>query len=137
MSGTGTVGGDLRRRGEVSPGDGAGPGILNAQGDVDFAGDVDDEQGQGSTLTVAPERPDTGHRLQPAQCRAARLIWTGCDLNASLGFTPANGEQFTIIKSTAPIVGTFHGLPEGASLTIGNTAIHDQLSTAGTATMWC
>ena len=45
----------------------------------------------------------------------------GSDFDASLGFTPAAGEQFTIIKSTVPIVGTFVGLPEGASLTIGNT----------------
>ena len=43
-----------------------------------------------------------------------------CSLNASLGFTPTSAEQFTIIKSTAPIEGTFDGLPEGASLTIGN-----------------
>ena len=29
--------------------------------------------------------------------------------------------EFTIIKSTDPIEGNFDGLPEGASLTIGNT----------------
>ena len=50
-----------------------------------------------------------------------RLIWESAALNPSLGFTPTTREQFTIIKSTAPIVGTFDGLPEGASLTIGNT----------------
>ena len=36
LSGTGTVGSITRRRRHVSPGDGAGPGILNVQGDVDF-----------------------------------------------------------------------------------------------------
>jgi fibronectin-binding autotransporter adhesin len=45
----------------------------------------------------------------------------GCSLVTSLGFTPANSESFTIIKSTAPIVGAFDGLPEGASVTIGDT----------------
>ena len=46
----------------------------------------------------------------------------GGALDASLGFTPANGEQFTIIKSTAPIVGAFGGFPEGSTVTINNTS---------------
>ncbi len=40
-------------------------------------------------------------------------------LTGSLGFTPSAGESFTIIRSTAPIVGTFQGLAEGASVTFG------------------
>ncbi len=48
----------------------------------------------------------------------------GSTLSRSLGFTPTNGETFTIIKSTAPIVGTFSGLAEGASLTINNIPFH-------------
>ncbi len=46
---------------------------------------------------------------------------TGAFLDASLGFIPAVGEQFTIINSTVPIVGTFDGLAEGGPLTIGST----------------
>ncbi len=48
----------------------------------------------------------------------------GSTLSPSLGFTPATGEMFTIIQSTAPIVGTFNGLPEGAPLTIGGVSFH-------------
>ena len=43
-----------------------------------------------------------------------------CALNPILGFASAIGETFTIIKSTAPVVGTFMGLSEGASFMIGN-----------------
>ncbi len=35
-----------------------------------------------------------------------------------------DGETFTIIQSTAPIVGTFNGLAEGASLTIDGVPFH-------------
>ena len=41
------------------------------------------------------------------------------DFSGSLGFTPLAGDTFMIIRSTAPIVDTFNGLPEGATVTIG------------------
>jgi autotransporter-associated beta strand protein len=44
-------------------------------------------------------------------------------LSVSLGFTPSIGEVFIIIANDGadPVIGTFNGLPEGSSFTIGNT----------------
>ena len=117
LSGTGTVGA-ISGQGNVSPGDGSEPGILNAQGDVDLEAE-DDEGGQAS-FTVLLNGPTAGTGYSQLNA-SGQVTLDGCSLDASLGFTPANAEQFTIIKSTAPIQGTFDGLPEGASLTIGNT----------------
>jgi fibronectin-binding autotransporter adhesin len=44
---------------------------------------------------------------------------SGSTLNGTLGFTPAAGESFIVLKSASPITGTFAGLPQGGSLTIG------------------
>ncbi len=126
LSGSGTVGPLSVGVAEVSPGDDSNPGILQAQGPADFAGGVeyvgDEEQGlqEFSTLTVQLNGPKAGTGYSQLNVAGA-VDLAEASLNASLGFTPTNAEQFTIIKSTAPIEGTFNGLPEGASLTIGNT----------------
>ncbi len=121
LSGTGTVGAMSVAQAEVSPGDGASPGILNVQGSAEFSGEFDDEQGQLlSTFAVQLNGQTAGTGY--SQLNVAGLVsLLECSLNPSLNFTPASGEQFTIIKSTEPIEGTFNGLPEGASLTIGST----------------
>ena len=105
----------------MSPGDGGLPGILNAQGDVVLSSPDLDEEFVGSTFAVVMNGATAGAGYSQLNVNGSVNLGGGA-LDASLGFTPANGEQFTIIKSTAPIVGTFAGLPEGASLTIGNTA---------------
>jgi hypothetical protein len=108
LSGTGTVGG-ITGSGAVSPGDGNSPGILTADGDVV----------QPAAFLPILNGPDPGTGY-------SQLVSTGqvelndCSFFPQLGFTPTDGEQFTIIKSDAPIVGTFDKLPEGASLTINN-----------------
>ena len=118
LSGTGTVGPITANLTTVSPGDGAGPGILNAQGSV-LLGAKDDS---GGGLVVALNGPTAGAGYSQLNVNGdVDLDPNGSYLDATLGFTPASGEQFTIIKSTAPVVGNFEGLPEGASLTIGNT----------------
>ena len=45
----------------------------------------------------------------------------GLKLNASLGFTPPDGNQFTIINNDGSdaVTGTFSGLPQNGSLYIG------------------
>jgi hypothetical protein len=50
----------------------------------------------------------------------------GATLDASLGFSPAPGDRFVIIKNdgTDPVSGTFAGLPQGASLWIGGVPFH-------------
>jgi IPT/TIG domain len=119
VSGTGTVGPLSTVGGELSPGDGATPGILNVQGDADIRG----EEGEGTrsaTFTVKLSGSTAGAGYSQLNV-AGSVTLDDCDLDASLGFAPSNGEAFTIIKSTQPITGTFNDLPEGASLTIGNT----------------
>ncbi len=121
LSGTGTVGAMSVEGGEVSPGDGSNPGILYVEGPADFAAFITDGPGQPfSTLNVQLNGPTPGTGYSQLDVAGA-VDLEECTLNASLGFTPANAEQFTIIKSTSPIVGTFNGLPEGSLLTIGNT----------------
>jgi hypothetical protein len=122
LSGTGTVGAMSVGQAAVSPGDGSAPGILNVQGPADFVGNFDDEEGQEfSTFTpqLNGSAPGSGYGQLNV---SGGVDLAEVTLNPSLGFTPTTGEQFTIITSTAPVVGTFQGLPEGASLTIGNTA---------------
>ena len=83
-----------------------------------------------SRCTQPVARPSWPH--SPGRTRApasisspstARVNITDCVLDASLqDFTPEPGQGFPIITSTAPIVGTFAGLPEGAPLTISGVA---------------
>ena len=97
LSGTGTVGGFTTDRSIVSPGDN-GPGILSAQGDVTL--DVP------TTLDVALDGATAGAGYSQLDVTGT-VDLGGSQLVASLGFAPASGETFTIIQSTAPIVGTF------------------------------
>ena len=134
LSGTGTVGPlSVGSDADVSPGDDGDPGVLNVQGPADFTGAFDDEVGEEpASLTVELNGPTAGTGYSQLNVNGAVQLGStqletdqlgnDCTLNASLGFTPTKGEQFTIVQSTAPVVGTFQGLPEGASLTIGNTS---------------
>jgi autotransporter-associated beta strand protein len=47
---------------------------------------------------------------------------TGSQLAATLGFAPAEGDQFIIVNNDAadPVVGTFDGLPNGGTLALNN-----------------
>ncbi len=141
LSGTGTVGPLSVADADVSPGDDGDPGVLNVQGPADFTGAFDDEVGEEpASLTVELNGPTAGTGYSQLNVNGAVTL-EACSLSASLGFIPENGEPFTIIKSTAPIEGTFTGLPEGASLTIGDTPFtisyrggdgNDVVLTAGT-----
>ena len=109
LGGSGTVGAITTTGSTISPGD--SPGILNAQGNVTLDGT--------STFTAELNgaAPGAGGYDQLNVTGAVNL--GGSALVGSLGFTPTTGEAFTIVASTAPIVGTFAGLAEGASVTIG------------------
>jgi IPT/TIG domain len=119
LSGTGTVAAIFVVAGDLSPGDTPNPGILSADGDVLFTA-FGNDSGQGSVYTVQLNGSTAGTGYSQLNV-SGQVNLGGGALDAFLGFTPTAGEQFTIIKSTVPIVGTFGGLPEGASLTIGNT----------------
>ena len=111
LSGTGTVGPITATTATISPGDGTTePGILTADGDVALD--------SASTFSVALNGATAGTDYDQLDATGSVSLG-GSTLDGTLGFTPAAGETFTIIKSTAPITGTFAGSPEGSSLTIG------------------
>ncbi len=113
LSGTGTVGAITNDGGTISPGDGATvTGTLTADGAVSLA---------SGSFNVAINGATAGTDYDQLNANGSVNLGSST-LTGSLGFTPAAGETFTIIKSTAPIVGTFNGLPEGASVTIGGVA---------------
>jgi len=111
LTGTGPVGSITTNGGTVNPGDPIG--TLTAAGDVRMS---------GATLAVTL----TGQVANPTYDQvsifgAADL--TGANLSVSLspGYSPAVGTTFLIVQKQtgAPIVGTFNGLPEGATFTTG------------------
>lgn len=56
----------------------------------------------------------------------------GASLAVNLGYTPAPGQQFTIIENDGnpdPVLGTFTGKPEGSTFTVGAQSL--QISYAG------
>ncbi len=114
LSGSGTVDTVTTTSASVSPGDGSG--ILTALGDVTFD--------SASTFLVELDGANPGAGGYDQLNVTGTVTLNESTLSPSLGFTPTNGETFTIIKSTAPIVGTFSGLAEGSSLTINNVPFH-------------
>ena len=117
LSGTGTVGGSVTvtatNTGTVSPGSGA-PGKLTV-GSVSFS---------DANATFVAQLNGTTAGTQYDQLSAGTVTLNNCTLNASLGFTSAVGDTFRIIDNTGggAITGTFNGLAEGASVTIGGRA---------------
>ena len=109
LGGSGTVGTVAATGAQVSPGD-LGPGILTAQGNVTFD--------SASTFNVELDGANAGAGGYDQLNVTGTVTLGGSTLGRSLGFTPGPGESFTIVASTAPIVGIFSGLAEGASLTI-------------------
>jgi autotransporter-associated beta strand protein len=115
LGGTGTVGAITTTGSVVSPGD-ISSGILNAQGIVSF------DSSSIFTVALNGETPGATGYDQLNVTGAVNL--GGSTLSASLGFTPTTATAFTIIHSTAPIVGTFSGLPDGSPLTIGAVTLN-------------
>jgi uncharacterized repeat protein (TIGR01451 family) len=111
LGGTGTVGTVTAvSGGHVAPGAGAGlPGILTATA-LSLP--------SGSTFNVALNGTTAGSGYSQLSSSGTINI-TGSTLNVSLGFTPAIGNSFTIIKNTgsSAIVGTFNGLKQNGTFT--------------------
>jgi hypothetical protein len=113
LGGSGTVGA-IVNDGTISPGDSATiTGVLKADGNVTFE--------SGSTFNIASNGISAGTGYDQLDATGTVSLG-GAALTGTLGFTPTDGETFTIIKSTAPIVGTFSNLPEGGSIEIGGVA---------------
>jgi fibronectin-binding autotransporter adhesin len=112
LGGTGRVGSVVatpQGGGIVAPGN--GPGILSA-GSVEFAPNT------FFFVELNGTSPGTGYDQLKVD---DYVVLYGATLQVSLGFTPPLFEAFTIVDVAAPghTVGTFKGLPQDATLTIG------------------
>ena len=108
LGGTGRVG-NLSGAGTVSPG--LSPGILGCS-QVMFS--------SNTTFQIELNGPAPGASYDQLSADNVTLAGT---LVVTLGFSPATNDSFTIINNvgSAPVVGTFNGLPEGSSLVVGQT----------------
>ena len=110
LGGSGTVGA-VTSSAIISPGTPPATGILSVQGNF--------TTNNGATVKVALQGANAGTGFDQLAVTGTVSI-TGTALIPSLsGFMPGAGETFPIITSTAPIVGMFNGLTEGATVTIG------------------
>jgi fibronectin-binding autotransporter adhesin len=112
LKGNGTVGVLTLTTGEVAPGQ--SPGVLNS-GSLSFTGGALDEELGGTGAGQYDQLNVTG----------TVSLGAGTTLNTSLynGFAPKGGDSFTIINNdgTDAVSGTFSGLAEGATFTVGST----------------
>ena len=108
LGGTGTVGAVTTTGGTVSPGD--SPGILNVQGNFTLD--------PTSTFVAELNGSTPGTDFDQLNVTGVVNLNGSAGYPPSLGFSPPGGESFSIIRSTAPIVGTFQGLAEGHTLFI-------------------
>ncbi len=110
LGGTGTVTGPVTAAGTVAAGV-AGVGVLTLSGGVTFQ--------SGGTVAVDLNGNAAGTGYD--QVATGPVVLTGATLSAALGFAPSSGTSFVVINNTggSPITGTFNGLPEGATVTIG------------------
>ncbi len=114
LGGSGTVGTVMTTEATISPGD--SPGILSAAGNVTF------DSHSIFQVELDGANPVRGGYDQLNVTGVVNLA--GSTLSGTVGFTPSIGEAFTIIHSTAPIVGTFNGLAEGAAFSIDGVPFH-------------
>lgn len=113
LGGTGTVSFlSATAGGVVNPGV-SGPGIFNVTSDASILA--------GGILAVELNGPTVGTGYD--QLNATGTVTLGGSLSVSLGFVPFLGATFVIINNGGAdaVVGTFVGLPEGATFAAGGT----------------
>jgi fibronectin-binding autotransporter adhesin len=137
LGGTGTTGTvtSTASGGTLAPGS-PPPGILNT-GNVNLS--------SGSpTFSVALNSTTAGSGYTQDNVTGTVNL-TGATLSGSVGYTPVNGDSYTIIAndSTDAVTGTFAGLPEGSGVVLGGKSFqisyvggdgNDVVLTAGGAT---
>ncbi|HEY1189332.1 MAG TPA: FG-GAP-like repeat-containing protein, partial [Gemmata sp.] len=76
--------------------------------------------GPTDTLTIELNGPDQGTQYDQVVTRGAVTL-AGTRLNLRVGFVPAPGAQFAVLKngSGVPVTGAFAGLPEGSVFSAG------------------
>ena len=110
IGGTGTTGSITSTGGNVAPGD--SPGILtSAAVSLDSA----------SSLVAIVNGTTAGTQYSQLNAAAGGVTLGGATLSMTLGYTPAAGDSYTLIRNQAntAISGTFNGLPEGAQFFVG------------------
>jgi autotransporter-associated beta strand protein len=122
LAGVGTVAGfvNVQYGGVVSPGKTSGAtGILNVGNDVTFS--------SGSTFHTLVNGPTVGTGYDQLNVQGTVSLGGATLALGGTGFRMTRTTQpLVLISSTAPISGTFAGLPEGAKVTIG--AFHGTIS---------
>lgn len=111
LGGSGTVSSvTLSNIGTLSPGN--SPGIMNT-GDLTF-------QSSGSTFSVEINGTSVGTQYDQTNVTGTVSL-AGATLSISLGYSPTGGDTFIIIDNDGSdaVSGTFNGLAEGASVSIG------------------
>src|SRR5262249_30077961 len=109
LGGSGVVGPVTAALGTVSPG--TSPGILST-------GNLDLQSQSALAIDLTGTTPGSGYD----QLKVTGTVnLGGATLTPTLTFAPASNTVFTIIDNDGadPVTGTFSGLPEGATLTIG------------------
>ena len=116
LGGTGTVGGIAVSGGTVSPGDPVtSPGRLTAAGNVSLRSVP---SGPAGILVVQLNGTTPGNGYDQLQAGGS-VDLAGATLTASLGFTSHAGDTFTVVSAGGALSGTFAGLPNGSTTTIG------------------
>jgi hypothetical protein len=100
------------------------PGGNNSAGQVIVNGNV--SLGTGDTLTMDVDGATAISGYDQMRTAGANRVvnLAGSQLNLSLGFTPAVGDQFVLIDNvdaSSSITGEFVGLAEGSLLAVGGT----------------
>jgi autotransporter-associated beta strand protein len=115
LGGVGTVGAITASGGTLRPGDPDVTGILTASADVSLA--------SAATFGVRLDGTTAGSGYDQLNVTGAVNLnsdaGAGSRLAVSVGFTSAVGDTFTILTATGGITGTFQGLDEGATFTVG------------------
>jgi hypothetical protein len=132
LVGSGAIIGNVTNSGgQIRPGAGPGP----SPGAFAITGNY--SQGAAGTLNVEIAGPGVAQFDQLNVVGAVGVIGAGISgaLNVSLigGYVPSVGDTFTIISNdgTDPVVGTFTGLPDGATFIVGGALFRINYSGTG------
>lgn len=115
LASTGVLGGSGRvgvitggGTGGIAPGN--SPGILSVTGNVAFA----------NTNSFNVEINGTTVGTQYDQLNVTGSVnLNSALLNVTLGYTPTTGSTFTIVQASGALIGTFNGLPNASTFTVG------------------
>jgi hypothetical protein len=111
----------------VAPGEFGNTGILTTGG-VSFGA-----TGSRTALAVHLNGTTVGDQYDQLNVNGPNVSLAHVFLDVTLGFTPTNGDTFTIIRNNVgnAVLGTFIGLPEGAKFLVKETTL--QISYVGGA----